>query len=78
MYVDFITNFRGDLKINFSHFISEDNRSLPNGTDLKFKFKIFNMGVESYKISLVIQKLTLILFPKLDELKPNKIIVLFN
>ena len=26
MYVDFITNFRGDLKINFN-FISEDSRS---------------------------------------------------
>ena len=36
------------------------------------------MGVDSYKISLVIQKLTLILFPQLAELKPNKIIVVFN
>ena len=26
--------------------IYEDNRSFPNGTDLKFKFKIFNMGVD--------------------------------
>ena len=31
--------------INFRH-IYEDNRSLPIGTDLKFKFKIFNMGVD--------------------------------
>ena len=30
--------------INFRR-IYEDNRSFPNGTDLKFKFKIFNMGV---------------------------------
>ena len=26
--------------------IYEDNRSFPNGTDLTFKFKIFNMGVD--------------------------------
>ena len=32
----------------------------------------------SDKISLVIQKFTYILFPKLAELKPYKIIVLFN
>ena len=31
--------------INFRR-IYEDNRSLPNDTDLKFKFKIFSMGVE--------------------------------
>ena len=50
--------------INFRP-ISEDNR--------------YSIWVSiSYKISLVIQKLTLILFPKLAELKPNKIIVLFN
>ena len=26
--------------------IYEDNRSFPNGNDLKFEFKIFNMGVD--------------------------------
>ena len=26
--------------------INEDNRSFPNGTDLKFKFKIFNVRVD--------------------------------
>ena len=31
--------------INFRR-IYEDNRSFPNGNDLKFKFKIFNMGVD--------------------------------
>ena len=31
--------------INFRR-IYENNQSFPNGTDLKFKFKIFNMGVD--------------------------------
>ena len=31
--------------INFLQ-IYEDNRSLPNGTNLKYNFKIFNMGVD--------------------------------
>ena len=34
--------------INFPR-IYEDNRSFPNGTDLKFKFKIFNMVVDFIK-----------------------------
>ena len=31
--------------INFRR-MYEDNRCFPNGTDLKFKYKIFNMGVD--------------------------------
>ena len=40
--------FKRQLEITDINFrrIYEDNRILSNGTDLKFKFKIFNMGVD--------------------------------
>ena len=45
--VELLWLIKRQLKITDINFrrIYEDNRSLPNDTDLKFMFKIFNMGV---------------------------------
>ena len=53
--------------------ICEHKQRLPNDEKLNLRHLVW-VSV-SYKISDVIQKLTLILFPKLES---NKIIVLFN
>ena len=42
-YFSLLKTIKNDL--NFRR-IYEDNRSLPNAADQKFKFKIFNLGVD--------------------------------
>ena len=46
--VELLQLIKRELEITDISFgrIYEDNRSFPNGADLKFKFKIFNMGVD--------------------------------
>ena len=66
MYVDFITNFRGDLKINFN-FIFEDSRRLePNKIIVLFNWHKTEMGIHSRARPTIASLLVIILFWKYE------------